>query len=113
MDRMDEAFSRITLAGGVPWVKTHGLRMLNPEIFTRYPFASADSTNACQNAGSVTRFGMYPEPSAWQRANGIADCIEAHNSAPVWTKRVRTEELLFCEWPEAVGSSPTEHIRSE
>lgn len=81
---------------GWPKCKLHGLRMLNAEIFTRLPFASADSTNACQNAGSTKRFGMYAPLSAWQRASVIADRIEAHNSG-VWERRVRTERTLFLE----------------
>lgn len=94
-DRMSEAMSAITFADGSPMVKLHGLRMLNPDIFTQYPFASADSTNAAQNAGSFTRFGMYPNPLASERANNIADIIEMHNSSPVWVRRERIPEALF------------------
>jgi hypothetical protein len=32
-------------------VRLHGLRMLNPEVFSRLPFASADSTNIGRNIG--------------------------------------------------------------
>lgn len=72
---------------GRPHCKLHGLRMLNPEIFTRVPFASADSTNAAQNAGSIARFGTYPPPDPWQRATTIADRIEAFNSPAVFIRR--------------------------
>lgn len=81
--RLAEALSNIS-SDGRPWCKLHGLRMLNVEIFSRCPFASADSTNAAQNAGSVSRFGQYTPPEAWQRATVIADRIEAFNSAPVY-----------------------------
>jgi len=70
---------------GRPKAKLHGLRMLDPAIFTRLPLASADSTNAAVNCGSLDRFGMYLPPTAAQRAAVIADRIEQHNSAPVWT----------------------------
>lgn len=83
-DRLADAIANIADSQGRPWCKLHGLRMLNPSIFSRCPFASADSTNAAQNAGGVNRFGMYPAPEAWQRATVIADRIEAYNSAPVY-----------------------------
>lgn len=82
--RMGSAMEAICDHHGRPICKLHGLRMLNPEIFQRLPFASADSTNATVNGGSIKRFGMYTPPTAGQRANVIADRIEAHNSAPIW-----------------------------
>ena len=33
------------------------------------------------------RFGAYTPPTAAQRAAVIADRIEAHNSAPIWTRQ--------------------------
>ncbi len=70
---------------GRPRCKLHGLRMLNPRVFTRLPLASADSTNAAVNCGSKKRFGMYLPPTAAQRAAVIAERIEQHNSAPIWS----------------------------
>lgn len=70
---------------GRPRARLHGLRMLDPDIFTRLPLASADSTNAAVNSGSLGRFGSYLPPTASQRAEVIAARIEIHNSAPVWT----------------------------
>lgn len=83
-DRIGEAMAAICDGGGRPACKLHGLRMLDHRIFSRLPLSSADSTNAAVNSGSVKRFGMYPAPSAAQRAGVIADRIEIHNSAPVW-----------------------------
>ncbi len=34
---------------GRPRVKLHGLRMLDVEVFSRLPLASADSTNVARN----------------------------------------------------------------
>lgn len=82
--RMGEAMDRICDDQGRPRCKLHGLRMLDPEIFSRLPLASADSTNAAVNNGAVKRFGMYPHPNAAGRAAVIADRIEAHNSASHW-----------------------------
>lgn len=69
---------------GRPKTKLHGLRMLNPAIFTRLPLTSADSANVAINTGSKKRFGGYAPPSAHVRAMMIADRIESHQSAAAW-----------------------------
>ena len=76
---------------GRPFCRLHGLRMLNPAIFTRCPFASADSTNAAVNGGREQK--QHQMPAAWQRANRIADWIETHNSAPAWCREATMEAL--------------------
>lgn len=92
--RMAEAMDAVTDEQGRPLCRLHGLRMLDPEIFTRLPLASADSTNAAVNCGSVSRFGMYLPPTAAQRAAVIADRIEANNSAPTWERQM-TQPCMF------------------
>lgn len=82
--RINAAMATICDGHGRPRCRLHGLRMLDPAIFSRLPFASADSTNAAVNGGSISRFGMYAPPTAGQRASVIADRIEAHNSAAIW-----------------------------
>lgn len=82
--RMNEAMRAVCDKDGRPICKLHGLRMLDPEVFTRLPLSSADSTNAGVNGGSLDRFGIYLPPTAAQRAAVIAERIEANNSAPVW-----------------------------
>jgi hypothetical protein len=86
-DRMSEAMAVACDAPGRPRARLHGLRMLDPEVFTRLPLASADSTNAAVNCGSLARFGSYKPPTASQRAEVIAARIEMHNSAPIWCGR--------------------------
>ena len=76
-----------------PPCKLHGLRMLDPEVFSRMPLASADSTNAAVNCSASSRFGIYTPATSSQRAAVIADRIEAHNSAPIWT--ARPEQLAW------------------
>ena len=83
--RMGEAMTVACDEHGRPRARLHGLRMLDPEIFTRLPLASADSTNASVNSGSVNRFGMYVPPTASQRAEIIASRIEANQSLGHWT----------------------------
>lgn len=82
--RMSDAMRAICDRHGRPVTKLHGLRMLNPTVFSALPLSSADSTNAAVNSGSLNRFGMYLPPSASVRAAVIADRIEAFQSAPVW-----------------------------
>jgi len=92
--RVNQAMKAVCL-NGRPRCRIHGLRMLDPAIFSRLPFASADSTNAAMNAGSTSRFGSYPPPEAWQRATVIADRIEAFNSSPAWVERQETQSMLW------------------
>lgn len=82
--RMGEAMAVACDTEGRPRARLHGLRMLDPSLFTRLPLASADSTNASVNGGSVSRFGSYPPPTAAQRADVIAARIETQNSAHRW-----------------------------
>lgn len=83
-ERMSVVMQEICTDEGIPPCRLHGLRMLNPKVFSRLPLSSADSVNASLNAGSLSRFGLYVPPSRSQRANVIADRIESFNSAPVW-----------------------------
>lgn len=83
-ERMAAAMNAIADKHGRPPCRLHGLRMLNPKVFTRLPLASADSTNAGMNCGALDRFGMYPPPTSAQRAAVIAERIEVNNSAAVW-----------------------------
>ena len=69
---------------GRPKCRLHGLRMLNPDIFTRLPLTSADSTNVAVNSGSIGRFGQYVPASRSLRAAVIAERIEIHPGAQRW-----------------------------
>ena len=93
--RMSEAMDAICDEHGRPAARLHGLRMLDPEVFTRLPLASADSTNAAVNCGALSRFGMYPAPTAGQRAQVIAERIEANNSAHIWVRQAQQVVLAF------------------
>ena len=69
---------------GRPRVRLHGLRMLNPRVFTELPFASADSTNIGRNIGIDKSWskGNYLPPTKETRAYVMRTRIESHN-APV------------------------------
>ena len=75
--------------GSRPMTKIHGLRMLDPEIFTRLPLASADSTNAARNCAMDSKWRTYAPRHQWQRAGVIADRIEAQNSAPTLSGNIQ------------------------
>lgn len=92
--RISDAMGAICDEHGRPRCRLHGLRMLDPKIFSRLPFASADSTNAAVNGGSIARFGMYVPPTAGQRAEVIASRIESHNSANLWVPDSQIELSL-------------------
>lgn len=92
--RMTEALNSICDPEGRPQCRLHGLRMLAPKVFTQMPLASADSTNAAVNSGSLARFGQYLPPTAAQRAGVIADRVEAWNSAPIWAPAVQKHEEI-------------------
>lgn len=82
--RMAEAMNAIC-DDGRPAAKLHGLRMLDPDVFSRLPFASADSTNVAQNIGIDSAWrGTYTPANKETRAQVIAERIEQFNSAERW-----------------------------
>ncbi len=81
-ERMKWAMRIICNDDGYPKCKIHMLRGLDPAIFTQYPFASADSTNAGRNCNIKAAWkGTYPPPSNSWRARVIMARTEAFNSA--------------------------------
>lgn len=83
--RMAQAMRAICDEQGRPLCKLHGLRMLNHEIFTRLPFASADSTNIGRNIGIDQKWkGNYMPPTKEARAQVMRTRIEAHNAPATW-----------------------------
>ena len=87
--RIAQAMRVICNDEGQPLVKLHGLRMLNPAIFTKFPFASADSTNIGRNIGIDKSWkGNYMPPTKEARAMVMRSRIEAHNSPEIWSFNV-------------------------
>lgn len=80
--RAREAIGAVCDDEGFPVCKLHGLRMLNPAIFTQLPLASADSTNVARNIGLDSRWtGTYRPRARDLRAEILVDRIEHHNGA--------------------------------
>lgn len=99
-ERMNWAM-QVLCDDGRPRCKVHMLRGLNPAVFTKYPFSSADSTNAGRNCNIETAWkGTYAPPSNSWRARVIMARIEASNSASDWIdnarERNRTAPDLAC-----------------
>lgn len=72
---------------GRPVCKLHGLRMLDPAVFTKLPFSSADSTNIARNVGIDNKWknGNYPPPTKEARAQVMRQRIEAFNAPDKWS----------------------------
>lgn len=80
--RISAAMRAVCNAEGRPLVRLHGLRMLNPAVFSRLPLASADSTNLGRNIGGDGRWdGTYNPATKEARALVLRDRIEAQNGA--------------------------------
>jgi hypothetical protein len=84
--RMAQAMQVACDEDGRPFCKLHGLRMLDPEVFTRFPFASVDSTNIARNVGLDTNWsnGNYLPATKEARAAVMRGRIEKENAPPVW-----------------------------
>jgi len=96
-NRMREAMDVLCDKRGRPCVKIHGLRMLNPEIFKQFPFASADSTNIGRNVGIDSAWkGTYTPPTKECRAMIMRERIEAHQASIFWDRKINAiqESLL-------------------
>lgn len=84
--KMSQAMRVICDDMGRPICKLHGLRMLDPAIFTKLPFSSADSTNIGRNVGIDVKWknGNYPPPTKEARAQVMRARIEAYNAPSQW-----------------------------
>jgi hypothetical protein len=73
--------------------KLHGLRMLNPTVYSQLPLASADSTNVARNIGIDSAWtGAYMKGlSKGVRAMVLRERIEKHASAARWTGKEGTQ----------------------
>lgn len=79
--RMHHAMRVVCNDDGQPACRLHGLRMLDPGVFRRFPFASADSTNIARNIGLDVRWrGTYQPPTKDGRARVIRERVESENA---------------------------------
>ncbi len=94
--RMGEVLALLCDDMGRPPCKLHGLRMLDPTIFSQLPLASADSTNVARNIGIDAKWDRapYAPRSKAVRAMIMADRIEHHASAATWQRTYGTQQNL-------------------
>jgi hypothetical protein len=98
LQRAHRAISAITGPDGYPKAKLHGLRLLNPELFTQLPLASADSTNVARNIGIDQAWrGTYQPKSKETRAAILVERIEALNGSCRLPARAIQEELWIAQ----------------
>jgi hypothetical protein len=94
--RMAEAMDVACDRDGRPLCKLHGVRMLNPQIFGRFPFASGDSTNIGRNVGIDTKWrGPYTPASKETRAQVMRERIESQQSPIFWRRDLSPIQTLF------------------
>lgn len=94
LDRLAQALDVITDDERRPLVKLHGLRMLNPEITTRVPLSSADSTNVAQNIGMDGAWrGSYSPATKEARTDVLVGRIESAETPAVMQPRCWTPNL--------------------
>lgn len=74
-DKAKEAFAALSK---FPRTKVHGLRMLNPRVFSRLPLHSADSVNVGRNCGAKAK---SEKTTARVAAVLLASRVECHNSS--------------------------------
>lgn len=87
--RMAEAMAVACDKSGRPQTKLHGLRMLNPTIFSHLPLSSADSCGVARNIGIDAKWGTgyLRGMSKVTRSAVLADRYERHASASTWEPR--------------------------
>lgn len=79
--RMHQSMRVVCNDDGQPNCRLHGLRMLDPNVFSRFPFASADSTNIARNIGIDSAWrGTYQPRTKEDRAQGMRARIESFNA---------------------------------
>jgi hypothetical protein len=84
-ERMGDAMKVACYDDGTPKVKLHGLRMLDPTVFSHLPFSSADSTNVARSIGIDNKWGgRYQPKTSETRALIMMERIESHASASRW-----------------------------
>lgn len=94
--RMYDAMCYACDSLGRPKTKLHGLRMLNPKVFSKLPLSSADSTNIGRNIGiDKAWYGSYPPSGKSARASVMRGRIENENSPATFNFAEIFNEYLY------------------
>lgn len=93
--RISEALEAIC-EDGQPKAKLHGLRQMDPEVFSVIPYSSVDSTNVARNIGIDSAWtGSYIPKRKETRAMLLRDNIENHASSARWPGYIPRNMELF------------------
>lgn len=95
--RMDEAMRVLCDSNGCPKTPLHGLRQMNPTVFSHIPYKSVDSASIAINIGIDQAWkGTFQPLTKGMRALVLQDRFENHAAANRWTGRnmERNEELV-------------------
>lgn len=83
--RMAEAMAVACDSDGMPRCKLHGLRQMDPRIFSVVPYHGTDSSTAGRNVGLDSRWtGPYVPSSKAVRGLVIRDRFESHAASYRW-----------------------------
>jgi len=94
--RMHEAMRTICDDAGQPRCRLHGLRMLDPAVFSRFPFSSADSTNIGRNIGIDQAWeGPYAPPTKEARVQLMRARIESVNAPSAYDFQPQQEAFIL------------------
>lgn len=100
------ALANICDSDGYPICKLHGLRMLNPVVFTQLPLSSADSTNVARNVKIDSAWrGTYQPKSRETRAAIMVERIESFNGAGQLVREA--QPLLSVDGPQRMRRRTT------
>jgi len=84
--RISEAMEVACDSDGRPFTRLHGLRQMDPTIFSHIPYASVDSTVVARNVSLDCRWtGPYQPLTERTRAVVLKERVEHHASAVRWS----------------------------
>lgn len=93
--RMEHAMRVVCDDAGQPACRLHGLRMLDPNVFSRFPFASADSVNIGLNIGIDQAWrGPYAPPTKESRTQTMRARVESVNAPATYDFSPQSEFSL-------------------
>jgi len=104
VERLNQVLPAIC-RNGRPITKLHGLRMLRPEIITKIPLASGDSTNVARNIGIDKRWekAAYMPATKETRAQVLVERMEQHDTPSRLAVPVHEEKPAPPVLPEIKG----------
>ncbi len=83
--RISEAMEVACNSDGYPKTKLHGLRQMDPEVFSIVPYSSVDSTSVARAIGIDSKWtGSYVPKSKATRALVVRDNIAHHACSARW-----------------------------